>query len=58
MKLDLQDALLLLGISCIVGGVGCWSRPAAAIVFGVFCMMAVVLIGRRRSAEKQTKGDV
>lgn len=56
MKFDLQDALLLLGIGCIVGGVSCWSRPAASILFGVFCLASVVMIGRRRVADDK-KGN-
>jgi hypothetical protein len=54
MKFDLQDGLLLLGIACVVGGIAVWSKPAAAIVFGLFCLLAVLLIGR---AGKATSGS-
>ena len=44
MKFDLQDALLLVGVASLVGGVAMWSRPAALVLFGLLCLLAVVLI--------------
>lgn len=55
-KFDLEDALLVLGVGSIVGGVAAWSRPAAAIVFGLFCLLFLVLIGRGAAARKETGG--
>ena len=49
---DLQDALLLLGIAFIVGGIYAWSRPAASIVLGVFCLGFVRFIARSRTPNK------
>jgi len=53
---DLQDALLLLGTACIVGGIAAWSRPAAAIMLGVFLLFAVLLIERSKRARKDDGG--
>jgi hypothetical protein len=44
MKFDLQDALLLVGVASLVGGVAMWSRPGALVLFGLLCLFAVVLI--------------
>lgn len=52
-KLDLQDALLLAGIASIVGGTAAWSRPAAAILFGLFCLFGVLLIERGKVRVKK-----
>jgi hypothetical protein len=49
---DLQDALLVLGILFIVGGIGAWSRPAASIILGLFCLGFVRLIARSRAPGK------
>jgi hypothetical protein len=57
MKFDLQDLLLVLGISCIVGGIAVWSRPAAAIVLGCFFLFAVLQIERGGRARKATSGS-
>jgi len=46
MSVDFQDVLLFLGIASIVGGVFAFSRPAAAIVFGLFCLAAVRNLAR------------
>lgn len=46
-KFDLQDALLLVGLACVVGGVAMWSRPAALILFGVLCLSSVCLLQGR-----------
>jgi hypothetical protein len=56
MKFDLQDMLLLLGVGCVVGGIGAWSKPAAAIVFGCFCLLGVLLIERGARARKAKSG--
>jgi hypothetical protein len=53
---DLQDALLLIGVASIVGGIALWSRPAAAVVFGVFCLIAVLQIERGKRVGKDTSG--
>lgn len=53
MKIDLQDVLLIAGVVSIVGGVGTWSRPAAAVVFGLFCLAFVTTIGRSRREKIQ-----
>jgi hypothetical protein len=44
MKMDLQDALLVLGIALLLGGIGAWSLPAACIVGGLMCLLGVFLI--------------
>jgi len=49
MKIDRQDLLLITGVISIVGGVAVWSKPAAAIVFGIFCLGFVLLIERARA---------
>jgi hypothetical protein len=53
---DLQDALLLIGVTSIVGGIALWSRAAAAVVFGVFCLIAVLQIERGKRAGKDVSG--
>lgn len=50
-RFDLQDALLVLGIGLIVGGIAAWSRPAAAIILGLFCLAAVYAIAHTRKPE-------
>jgi ABC-type transport system involved in cytochrome c biogenesis permease subunit len=57
MKLELDDLLTVLGVASIVGGVAAWSRPAAAVVFGVFCLFFVLLIQRTRKASKPVKSE-
>lgn len=47
-RFDLQDGLLLAGIVLIVAGIGVWSRPAAAIALGLFCLWGVYSIARSR----------
>jgi hypothetical protein len=59
-RITLQDGLLLVGIASIVGGFGCWSRPLAWIVLGLFCLLFVWLIERGSkpaSNEKVEKGS-
>jgi uncharacterized membrane-anchored protein len=51
-RFDLQDALLICGVSSIVGGVAAYSRAAAAIVFGLLCLFFVRAIGRSRPPNK------
>jgi hypothetical protein len=51
--MDTQDALLLVGVASVVGGVALWSVPAALVLFGVLCLSAVALIElQRRAAPK------
>jgi hypothetical protein len=45
-KIDLQDVLLVLGVTSVVGGVYAWSHPAAAVIFGFFCLAGVRGAGR------------
>lgn len=49
MKLDLQDALLTLGILAVCSGVGFIYWPAAVILFGLLCLCAVFLIEKTKS---------
>jgi hypothetical protein len=44
MKFDRQDVLLVVGVVSLIGGIGAWSRPAAAVVFGLICLGFVHLI--------------
>jgi len=44
MKFDRQDALLVVGVVSFIGGIAMWSRPAAAVVFGLMCLGFVHLI--------------
>jgi uncharacterized membrane protein HdeD (DUF308 family) len=46
---DRQDLLLVVGIVSLVGGIAAWSRPAAAVVFGLLCLGCVLLIERARN---------
>jgi uncharacterized membrane protein HdeD (DUF308 family) len=55
-QLDFQDAMLFAGVVSIVGGIAAWSRPAAAIVFGIMCLFGVLLIERGKSKQKGTDG--
>ncbi len=55
--IDLQDALLLLGIASIVTGVALWSVPAALITFGFVCLVLVVMIQRTRDSKEGGKTD-
>ncbi|WP_420239251.1 hypothetical protein ACOBR2_06640 [Telmatobacter bradus] len=57
MKFDLQDALLLVGVASIVGGIAFWSRPAALVIFGLFCLAGVRLMGRAQRPDASTKGN-
>jgi uncharacterized membrane protein len=50
--IDLQDVLLVSGVLLIVGGIAAWSRPAAAITLGLFCLAAVYAIAHRRTPMK------
>ena len=43
-KFDLQDLLLCIGSISLIGGIAVWSRPAAAVVFGLMCFGFVFLI--------------
>ncbi len=59
-KIDLQDVLLLAGVASIVGGVGMWSHPAAAVVFGLFFLVGVRTIARnapRDGAKPERRGN-
>jgi Na+-transporting NADH:ubiquinone oxidoreductase subunit NqrB len=51
-RIDLQDVLLIAGILLIVGGIAAWSRPAAAIVLGLFCLAFVYSIATSRAPNK------
>jgi hypothetical protein len=51
-RIDLQDVLLVTGILLIVGGIAEWSRPAAAIVLGLFCLAFVRAIAHSRAPNK------
>ena len=51
-QIDLQDALLVIGTALIVAGVGAWSRPAASIMLGVFCLAAVRFTDRAPRGQK------
>jgi hypothetical protein len=51
-RFDLQDGLLVAGVVLIVAGIGAWSRPAAAIALGCFCLAFVRLIARVRAQDK------
>jgi hypothetical protein len=51
-RFDLQDAFLLFGVLLIVGGVAAWSRAAAAIVLGLFCLGFVRSIAQSRAPNK------
>jgi len=55
MKVDRQDVLLVLGVVSLIGGLGCWSRPLAMVVFGMFCLFSVFLIERAEGAKKEKK---
>jgi membrane protein implicated in regulation of membrane protease activity len=57
MKFDLEDALLLLGVASVVAGIALWSRPAALVVFGGFCLLAVVQMERGVRARKAKSGS-
>lgn len=50
--IDLQDVLLVSGVLLIVGGIAAWSRPAAAVVLGLFCLVAVYAIAHKRAPNK------
>lgn len=52
MKFDLQDVLLLVGIGSLVGGVGAWSIPASAVVFGFICLALVFQIERAKKVKE------
>lgn len=54
---DLQDALLICGVLFIVGGVAAWSRAAAAIVLGLFCLLFVRLITLARAPRAPNKPE-
>lgn len=54
-RIDLQDVLLVAGVASIVAGVNAWSHPAAAIVFGLFCLVAVRAIGRSKGDKPEGK---
>lgn len=41
-----STALEVAGAVLIILGVGAWSRPAGAIVAGVFCLLFGFLLGR------------
>jgi hypothetical protein len=47
--IDLQDVLLVSGVLLIIGGIAAWSRPAAAIVLGLFCLAAVYAIAHQKA---------
>lgn len=55
MKFDRQDVLLVVGLVSLIGGIACWSRPLALVVFGVLCLVSVFLIERTQGAKKETK---
>ncbi len=39
-RLDTSDALLVIGLTTLICGIGAVSRPAAAIVFGSLCLVS------------------
>jgi uncharacterized membrane protein YedE/YeeE len=54
---DVEDALLLVAIACVVGGIAMWSRPAALIVFGLICFaVCIVLALKKRAEERESAG--
>jgi hypothetical protein len=59
-KFDFQDGLIVAGVLCTVGGIAAWSRPAAAIVLGLMCLSAALMIERTKrlgaAVEKGTDG--
>jgi hypothetical protein len=57
-SIDLQDVLLILGVGLIVGGIAAWSRPAASIVLGLFCLLFVFTIARSRRAPNKPEGKL
>jgi hypothetical protein len=50
-NLDLQDALLLMGVGSLCGGIAAVYWPAALMMFGLICLTAVYLIERSRNAK-------
>lgn len=54
---DLQDLLLVLGVVALVGGIAAWSVPASAIVFGLLCFAAVLLMERAKQAAAQSAAE-
>jgi hypothetical protein len=54
-RIDVQDVLLVAGVCLIVGGIAAWSRAAASIVLGLFCLLFVFTIARSGAPNKPEK---
>jgi len=46
--IDVQDILLLAGVASLCTGVGVVYWPAAVILFGIICLILVLLIERSK----------
>jgi hypothetical protein len=57
MKFDRQDALLLIGMASLLGGIYAWSRPAAFVVGGLICLAHVYLIEIAKKSKKGADGS-
>lgn len=57
-RFDLQDALLVAGVLLITGGIAAWSRPAAAIALGIFCLCGVYSIAAHSRAPNKPEGKL
>lgn len=57
MQSLLEDLLALAGVSLIIYGAWLASPPAAFVVGGVFCLLVVGALYRRRPAEPRKKAD-
>ncbi len=55
---DVQDALLIAGVTALCLGVGMIYIPAAVMLFGAFCLTAVVFIERSKTNGKKLNGPV
>lgn len=57
MKFDVQDVLLIVGVLSLIVGVGAWSIPASAIVFGIICLLLVVQIERSKKVKEGERNN-
>ena len=51
MKLDLQDALMILGVVMMIGGVAMVHLPSAIAVAGLLLVLVVILAPARKTRQ-------
>lgn len=49
MKFDLQDALLVIAVLCIEGGVAAIYRPVGLILLGLFALYAALRLEKAKA---------